>query len=146
MGDLLSAMERSGRFEGTKFSFLVGKKLAAFKQACLENAGDNKIIERIEWATASFEAAIDDRNALAHGAAELFPDRRVVEVLKFSPSNKDKHSIQKFTYNLDNMEHRIREFDNICRNIIGLSWALAGVLALTNQLKPGWSIEIEENL
>lgn len=130
MGDLLSAMERSGHFDDVRFHYPIGKRLKAFRKVCLENAADDKIIERIEWATKSFESVIDDRNSLAHGAAELFPEKRIVEVLKFTPATGDKHSILKATYDLDTMENNVREFDLISRNIIALSWSLAISLGL----------------
>jgi len=62
MGDVLSAMERTGNFDDVRFCYPVEKRVKAFRKVCLKNAADEEIIERIEWATNGFESVINDRN------------------------------------------------------------------------------------
>jgi len=87
MGDLLAAMERSGRFPDTRFYYHVEKRLSQFKKVCLKHSGPSDI-KVIEYVTSGFQATIGDRNALAHGFATLFVEERKVEVIKFSPSKE----------------------------------------------------------
>lgn len=145
MGDILSAMERSCRFPNVKFGYNVETRLSEFKRACLLKAEGKEIIDRIGWAVSSFEAAINDRNALAHGAARLIPDDRAVELLKFHPTKADIYNIVRFVYDLDTMEEKVRHFDHICRNIIGLSWLLAQSCDLMDGVDSNFVIELRDN-
>ena len=144
MGDLIGAMEVSGSEPDVVFSMKVEKRLNAFREVCFFHAGDDKIRERVERATSSFEAVINDRNALVHGCAKLFPKKRCVEVLRFEPTKEYKHSVIRHVYELDLLEDRVREFDYICRNIMALSWLLARKLDLLNGVKVPFQVALTD--
>lgn len=137
MGDIIGAMEAAGSEPKVVYSHKVEKRLLAFKEICLFHAGDDEIRKRVEWATLSFGTVIQDRHALVHGSAKLFPNERKVEVLKLTPKKGQNHSVSRFIFDLNLLESRVSEFDRISRNIVGLSWLLADKLGLRRDSEPG---------
>jgi len=79
----------------------------------------------------SFESVIDDRNQFVHGRARLIYGGKTVEMLRYLPSSENKHRIIRSTYQLNELESRVQNFDKICRELIAI------ILNLDNSFKLG---------